>query len=518
LQSPGNRAAVEARLAGDGAARRQVEQVRATARALADALAEESAADAETAGADDLRLTDLQRAAIERRLVEPRPRLTRHATVLRRWPLWGSLAASVAIVATVTATVVVPLLRGTGAGGQPGLGTSGSPDDPTDPARQPAAVLPDVPDAQATSPAAGATRPSWSDLPPEWPRVPDRPFPGAGAPPGDGGDSITRAGPGFVLVTDRPVSACPIGPIYPDGAGPDRGSFAAIRQSLDRGDLPPAELVRTEELINAVAGPYEPRISGDAPAVIVEVAACPWAADHRLVRIAVTTADEKSGQQQPAPAVAPVTAPASSPATGAPGMQDVAVRIDFNPTTAAAYRLIGYNPRPTGAPSAADRGPQAPGPISIPSGRSVTVLYEVILAGQPVPGAAPATAAAGPSKWRSVATKPTGGPELLSVVVRHCDARTGSPRTAEASARDDARAFDAASPAFRAAAAAAALGLTLRGDPLRGSADCDLVLRLLERDRTGDPGGPRAALLQVSLRAKALSRCAAAPRTPRDGS
>src|SRR3954464_815795 len=93
LQSSGDRAAVEARLAGDGAARRQVEQVRAMARTLADALGEESpaAADAELVGADNLRLTDLQRAAIERRLVEPRPRLTRRATRLRRWPLWGSL-------------------------------------------------------------------------------------------------------------------------------------------------------------------------------------------------------------------------------------------------------------------------------------------------------------------------------------------------------------------------------------------------------------------------------------------
>ena len=117
LQSPDDRAAVEVRLGGEPAVRHQVEQVRAAARALADALAEESA---DGIGDDELRLTDLQHAAIERRLVEPRP-LTRRGNG-RHWPLWGSIAASLAIVATVTATVVVPLLRGTlgGAGRQPG--------------------------------------------------------------------------------------------------------------------------------------------------------------------------------------------------------------------------------------------------------------------------------------------------------------------------------------------------------------------------------------------------------------
>jgi hypothetical protein len=317
---------------------------------------------------------------------------------------------------------------------------------------------------------------------------------------------MTRAGPGFVLVTDRPISACPIGPIYPDGAGPDRGSFAAIRQSLDRGELPAAEQVRTEELINAVAGPWEPPNASDALSVNVEVATCPWAADHRLVRVTVRAAGEPNFQQQPAPA----TAPAS---VGLPE-RDLSLRIKFSPTTAAAYRLIGYDAPPAGAP-AADPGTQAAAPpTSIPPGRSLTVLYEVIPAGRPIPGAVPA----GRSTRAPVTTTPSARSELLSALVGYRDARTGSPRTAEASTRDDVRPFDAVSPAFRDAAAAAALGLAFRDDRFRGSADYDLVLRLLEHGPPEDPSGPRAALLQVTRQAKALSRSAAPSRPPVGGS
>jgi hypothetical protein len=308
-------------------------------------------------------------------------------------------------------------------------------------------------------------------------------------------------------LADRPIAACPIGPIFPDDAGPDRGSFAAIRQSLDRGELPAAELVRTEELINALAGPYEPVNAGAAPAVNVEVASCPWAADHRLVRIALKSPGNANGQQ---------ATPATAPAAAEQGLRDVSVRIEFNPATAAAYRLIGYEGRATVTAAAADPGVQPPAPASIPPGRSVTVLYEVIPAGQPVPGAPLATAPAGPVKRPPATARPTDGPELLSVVVRYRDSRTGPPRTTQASARDDARASDAASPAFRAAAAAAALGLTLRVDPHRGAADCDLVLHLLERDATEGPRGPRAALLQAARQAKSLSRPEPPPQTPRN--
>src|SRR5687768_17350922 len=109
-------AAVEAHLASEPGALLHVEEVRATAQLLTDELAREEAPG----------LTDLHLAAIERRLAgETEPlRITQPARRRPNWALWGSIAASVLIVSTVTATVVVPLLDAAGRGGR--LGGTGA--------------------------------------------------------------------------------------------------------------------------------------------------------------------------------------------------------------------------------------------------------------------------------------------------------------------------------------------------------------------------------------------------------
>ena len=85
----------------------------------------------------------------------------------------------------------------------------------------------------------------------------------------------------------------------------------------------------------------------------------------------------------------------------------------------------------------------------------------------------------------------------------------------EVTAANDDREPDAASRAFRAAAAAAAFGMALRDDPLRGAADFDLAGRLLEHDPAPVAANPaRAALLDLARGAKAPPRPASqAPRS-----
>ena len=65
----------------------------------------------------------------------------------------------------------------------------------------------------------------------------------------------------------------------------DTASYANVRRFLNQNALPPADAVRIEELVNYF--PYDyPAPTGDEPfSVNVEVARCPWDADHRLVRI-----------------------------------------------------------------------------------------------------------------------------------------------------------------------------------------------------------------------------------------
>ncbi len=67
--------------------------------------------------------------------------------------------------------------------------------------------------------------------------------------------------------------------------GCETGSYPAIRDSIDRGAWPARDGVRVEELVNYFPYAY-PGPKGEDPfAVDVEVAGCPWATDHRLVRI-----------------------------------------------------------------------------------------------------------------------------------------------------------------------------------------------------------------------------------------
>ncbi|MHB1560704.1 MAG: vWA domain-containing protein, partial [Isosphaeraceae bacterium] len=69
----------------------------------------------------------------------------------------------------------------------------------------------------------------------------------------------------------------------------DTASYANVRRYLMQNLMPPRDAVRIEELINYV--PYAdappPAGSPDPFAVHVEVAGCPWAADHRLARIGI---------------------------------------------------------------------------------------------------------------------------------------------------------------------------------------------------------------------------------------
>ena len=65
----------------------------------------------------------------------------------------------------------------------------------------------------------------------------------------------------------------------------DTASYANVRRFLDGGNLPPADAVRIEELINYFPYDYE-NPGSDAPfSVDYEVGACPWEPRHRLVRI-----------------------------------------------------------------------------------------------------------------------------------------------------------------------------------------------------------------------------------------
>ena len=65
----------------------------------------------------------------------------------------------------------------------------------------------------------------------------------------------------------------------------DAASYSNVRRFLSSGALPPADAVRLEELVNYFPYRYPEPEGADPFMVATEVGPCPWASDHRLVRI-----------------------------------------------------------------------------------------------------------------------------------------------------------------------------------------------------------------------------------------
>ncbi|HEY9104086.1 VWA domain-containing protein [Chitinimonas sp.] len=80
----------------------------------------------------------------------------------------------------------------------------------------------------------------------------------------------------------------------------DTASYSNVRRLLNRGQLPPQDAVRVEELVNYF--PYQyPQPSGNAPfSVSTELAPTPWNPDSLLLRIGIQAADPAKASLPPA--------------------------------------------------------------------------------------------------------------------------------------------------------------------------------------------------------------------------
>jgi Ca-activated chloride channel homolog len=76
-------------------------------------------------------------------------------------------------------------------------------------------------------------------------------------------------------------------PLSTFGIDVDTASYSNIRRYLESGQRPPADAVRIEELVNYFPTHDAPPTDGRPFAVRMEVAACPWQPEHRLVRVAL---------------------------------------------------------------------------------------------------------------------------------------------------------------------------------------------------------------------------------------
>ncbi|HEU4629819.1 MAG TPA: von Willebrand factor type A domain-containing protein [Gemmatimonadaceae bacterium] len=94
----------------------------------------------------------------------------------------------------------------------------------------------------------------------------------------------------YGTIDENPFVAVAAHPLSTFSIDVDRASYANVRRFLlAQSQLPPRDAVRVEEMVNYFPYDYARPTGPDPIAVSTEVARAPWAPDHRLVRIALST-------------------------------------------------------------------------------------------------------------------------------------------------------------------------------------------------------------------------------------
>jgi Ca-activated chloride channel family protein len=114
---------------------------------------------------------------------------------------------------------------------------------------------------------------------------------GMAAPAGDWqqGPEVSRERYG--KISDNPVKRVAEEPVSTFSVDVDTGSYANVRRMLTRGQLPPPDAVRVEEMINYFPYQYAPPRDGKPFAVHAALAPAPWNAQRTLLRVALKGED-----------------------------------------------------------------------------------------------------------------------------------------------------------------------------------------------------------------------------------
>lgn len=103
----------------------------------------------------------------------------------------------------------------------------------------------------------------------------------------------------YARVDENPFRSVQVAPLSTFSVDVDTASYSNLRRFLLQGQLPPVDAVRIEELINYFPYDYKPPTSSEPFASNLEIAGCPWAPQHRLLRIGIK-GRELAPQSRPA--------------------------------------------------------------------------------------------------------------------------------------------------------------------------------------------------------------------------
>lgn len=116
----------------------------------------------------------------------------------------------------------------------------------------------------------------------------------------EGGESRLLLSEGYDALTDNPWASPYEAPLSTFSLDVDTASMSNVRRMLENNQLPPADAVRIEELVNYFRYDYA-QPENDAPvAASASLAPAPWNPQHRLMRIAVQAETIDSSERPPA--------------------------------------------------------------------------------------------------------------------------------------------------------------------------------------------------------------------------
>ena len=89
----------------------------------------------------------------------------------------------------------------------------------------------------------------------------------------------------FNYISENRFLSARLSPLSTFAADADTASYAKLRSAILRGDIPPVDSVRIEEMLNYFVYDYKKPEKGEPFGVTTEIADCPWNADTKLLLI-----------------------------------------------------------------------------------------------------------------------------------------------------------------------------------------------------------------------------------------
>jgi len=191
--------------------------------------------------------------------------------------------------------------------------------------------------------------------------------------------------------------------------------------------------------------------------------------------------------------------------------KDVKIQVEFNPERVAGYRLIGYVNRMLKKEDFNDDKQDAG---EIGAGHTVTALYEVVPAGQPVNR----TPDVDSLKYQSdkIPGQATATEEMLTMKLRFKQPDAATSTNVEYPFIDDDQRFGEASEDFRFAASVAGLGMLLRDSQHHGGLTYDNIIDWSSNAQGKDPYGYRREFTTLVRDAKSLAPASGKNATPQE--